>query len=136
MRKVFILAFVAILMGAGVAVAAWPRETVSEPAAGFSSDEMLAQAYARIHTGMPASELSSIGFDITEAERLSRLALMEQYMPKDSAAFDALNPEVKACYVGPGDCNAFIFTPMGAQVLVLVQGGRVSHKFLAGVTVA
>jgi len=136
MRRLFLFAGLAILLGGGVALAAWPHDPVPDSAAGFSGDEVLMAAFARVHTGMPASQLAAVGFDTAKAERLSRLALIEQFMPKDSKEFDALDPAVKACYVGPADCNAFIFTAAGAQALLLVQGGRVSWKTLGGVMVA
>jgi hypothetical protein len=122
------------MLGAGVAVAAWPRATVM--ATGFENDEGLMRAFTRIHTGMPASQLGTVGFDIAKAQHLSKLALMERFMPKDSTAFDALDPAVQTCYVGPADCNAYIFTAMGAQAVLLVDGGRVTWKALTGVNVA
>lgn len=122
------------MLGGGIAVAAWPHDT--PPVSGFSSDEMLTNAFARVKTGMPASQLGTVGFDTAKATRLSKLALMERFMPKDSAGFDALDPAVQACYTEPADCNAFIFTAMGAQAVLLVQGGRVSWANLYGVSVA
>lgn len=134
MRGLILFAGFVIMLGGGIAVAAWPK--AAAPVSGFSSDEMLTNAYARIKPGMPSSQLSTIGFDTAKAERLSKLALMEHFMPKDSAGFDALDPAVQACYTEPSDCNAFIFTAMGAQAVLLVQGGRVSWKNLLGVSVA
>ena len=124
-----------MLLGAGVAVAAWPRSS-DAAVSGFSNDELLTLAYERVHAGMPASQLGAIGFDTAKAQHLSKMALMERFMPKDSFAFDALDPAVQACYVGPGDCNAYIFTAMGAQAVLLVEGGRVAWKDISGVSVA
>jgi hypothetical protein len=126
MRTLIIFAGFVMLLGAGVAAAA----------SGFSNDELLTRAYARVRTGMPVSQLGAIGFDTAKAQRLSKLALMERYMPKDSFAFDDLDPVVQDCYAGPGDCNAYIFTAMGAQAVLLVEGGRVAWKDLSGVSVA
>jgi hypothetical protein len=135
MRGLLLFAGFIMMLGAGIAVAAWPHAEAVAPS-GFSSDELLANAYARVKTGMPASQLGTVGFDTAKAERLSKLALMEHFMPKDSAGFDALDPPVQACYTEPADCNAFIFTAMGAQAVLLVQGGRVSWKTLSGVSIA
>jgi len=135
LRTLVIFAGFVMLLGAGVAVAAWPRNS-DAAASGFSNDELLTRAYERVRTGMPASQLGTIGFDTAKAQRLSKLALMERFMPKDSAGFDALDPAVQDCYVGPGDCNAYIFTAMGAQAVLLVEGGRVAWKKISGVSVA
>src|ERR1700722_985263 len=102
LRTLVIFAGFVMLLGAGVAVAAWPHG--APVASGFSTDEMLTRAYEHVRTGMPASQLGTIGFDTANTERLSKMALMERFMPKDSFAFDALDPAVQACYVGPADC--------------------------------
>jgi len=124
-----------MLLSAGVAVAAWPHDSPLATS-GFDSDEVLTRAYERVRTGMPASQLGTIGFDTAKAQRLSKLALMERFMPKDSMGFDALDPAVQDCYVGAADCNAYIFAAMGAQAVLLVEGGRVAWKNLSGVSVA
>ena len=66
---------------------------------------------------------------------LEKLALMENYMPKDTAAFDALDPAVRGCYLGP-DCNAYIFTATGTQALFLVENGKVAWKSITDLVVA
>ena len=113
----------------------WPPGRAAG-ASGFDNDDKLLRAYQRIEPGMPASQLTLMGFDTGKAERLSKLALMENFMPKDSSAFDALDPAVQDCYTGREDCNAFIFVAMGAQAVLLVNGGRVTWKSISGVTVA
>src|ERR1700760_1446826 len=83
LRTLGIFAGFVVMLGAGVAVAAWPHTQVaSQP--GFGSDETLVNAYARVPEGMPASRLAAAGFDTAKAKRLSALALMEAFMPKDS----------------------------------------------------
>ena len=134
MRGLILFAVLVVLLGAGVAVAAWPHP--KPVASGFDSDEKLVNAYAHVQTGMPASKLNTVGFDTAKAERLSKLALMERYMPKDSVGFDALDPAVQDCYVGPGDCAAFIFTAVGAQAVLLVESGRVAWKSIGSIAVA
>ena len=136
MRGLILFAGFVMMLGAGrrgVAIAAWPNQAA---VSGFSSDELLTRAYARVQAGMPASQLATIGFDTAKAERLTKLALMERFMPKDSLAFDALDPAVQDCYLGSADCNAYVFTAMGAEAVLLIKGGRVTWKDLTGVSVA
>jgi len=135
LRTLAFFAFFVAMLGAGVAVAAWPKTTPATES-GFSDDEQLMHAYARLQTGLPVSQLGAAGFDIGKAQRMSKLALMERFMPKDSTAFDALDPAVQDCYIGPDDCTAYIFAAMGAQAVLLVEGGRVAWKSMAGLTVA
>ena len=87
---------------------------------------------------MPASKLAGLGFDPARARRLSALALMERYMPKDSFAFDAMDPVVQSCFQGHSDCSAYIF-PVArsrAEAVLLVEGGRVAWKSVSGVHLA
>ena len=135
MRSLSFAAGFVMLLGAGFTVASWPHKT---PVAStvLSNDEILTRAYERVHTGMPVSQLGKIGLDTSQAERLSKLALVERFMPKDSVAFDALDPAVQACYAGPGACDAYIFTATGARAVLLVEDGRVAWKDITDVTVA
>ena len=84
------VSFVVLLgAGAGLTVAAWPHaqsETV------MGSDEKLEKALARVSPGMPVSQLATAGLDVAQARRLSALALMEAFLPKDSADFVSLDP--------------------------------------------
>ncbi len=122
-----------MMFGGGLALNSWQHPAA--PAGGVSNDEALTRAYERVHTGMPVSQLSKIGLDTAKAQRLSKLALMENFMPKDSAAFDALDPAVQGCYLGP-DCNAYIFTATGTQALLLVESGKVAWKTISDMVVA
>lgn len=122
-----------IVIGATVAIAAWPRANAAGE--GFASDGQLMLAYARVHEGMSASRLAGLGFDPARARRLSALALMERFMPKDLFAFDAMDPAVQACFQGGSDCSAYIF-PVArsrAQAVLLIEGGRVAWKSVSGV---
>ena len=122
-----------LVIGATVAIAAWPRADAAGE--GFASDGQLMLAYARVHEGMPASRLAGLGFDPARARRLSALALMERYMPKDSFAFDAMDPAVQSCFQGRSDCSAYVF-PVArsqAQAVLLIEGGRVAWKSVSGV---
>jgi hypothetical protein len=134
MRIFSLLAVLAVLVGAGVAFAGWPHASAAVSAAG--NDDRLMHAYAQVRTGMPFSQLGALGLDTAKAERISKLALMERFMPKDSTAFDALDPAVKDCYLGPGDCAAYIFDGYGNQAILLVQAGRVTWKKVFGVSTA
>jgi hypothetical protein len=122
-----------MVLGAGIAMA-WPRAGAA--ASGFSNDEWTLRAYAQVRTGMPFSQLGALGLDTAKAERLSKLALMERFMPKDSAAFDALDPAVRNCYLGSDDCTAYIFDVYTEQMVLLVQGGRVTWKMMSHTRVA
>jgi hypothetical protein len=132
----FFILFV-ITLGAGIAVAAWPHGGTTS-ADGFASEQQLLMAYARVRDGMPASRLEAAGFDTSRAQRLSALALMERFMPKDSFAFDGLDPAVQGCFEGGDGCAAYIFhvAEGPAQALLLVEGGRVAWKMLSGVDMA
>jgi hypothetical protein len=126
-----------ITLGAGIAVAAWPHggATASD---GVASEQQLLRAYARVRDGMPASRLEVAGFDTARVQRLSALALMERFMPKDSFAFDSQDPAVQRCFEGSDGCAAYIFhvAEGPAQALLLVEGGRVAWKTLSGVDMA
>jgi hypothetical protein len=130
MRKVFSSLAGAVFVGGGLCLAGIHHTT----AASGSSDDRLEHDYAQVWTGMPISQLGAVGFEPAKAESLSRAALVEQFMPKDRIAFDALAPAVKNCYVGPDDCTAYIFSTYTHQALLLVQGGRVTWKMMADFT--
>ena len=133
LKTVCIFIGLVMVLGAGIAMA-WPRADAA--ASGFNNDEWTLRAYAQVHTGMPFSQLGALGLDTAKAERLSKLALMERFMPKDSTAFDALDPAVRNCYLGPGDCTAYIFDVYTEQAVLLVQGGRVTWKMMSTSMVA
>jgi len=132
MRIFSVLAVLAVLVGASLGFAGWPHASA---AARDSNDDRLMRAYALVKPGMPVSQLGSLGLDTARAQRLSKLALMERYMPKDGVAFDALNPAVKNCYMGPEDCTGYFFEGYANQAVLLVQGGLVTWKSVFGVSV-
>ena len=131
MRKVFSTLVGAVFVGSGLSLAGIHHTT---GASGSSDDDRLVHDYAQVWAGMPISRLGAVGFDAAKAERLSRAALVEQFMPKDRIAFDALAPAVKNCYAGPDNCTAYIFSTYSHQALLLVQGGRVTWKMMADST--
>src|ERR1700722_753782 len=71
----------------------WQASLVSASSRFASLDQMRA-AFARVVPGMPAAELTRLGFDRSRpgAATLSYLAAMEFFMPKNSRAFDRLDP--------------------------------------------
>jgi hypothetical protein len=107
------------------------------------------------------SDLSSLGFDAQHTPNvavLSYLEIVERFMPNSSMAFDKLDPAVQDCILARSSCQGYVFkidhhefqrsgslfldvfgfehttteTGWTAQVLVLVQDGRVTHKLLSG----
>ena len=107
------------------------------------------------------SDLADLGFDAQHTPNvavLSYLEIVERFMPNSSMAFDKLDPAVQDCIMARSACQGYVFkvehrefqrsgslfldifgfehttTESGwtAQVLVLVQDGRVTHKLLSG----
>ncbi|HWY61485.1 MAG TPA: hypothetical protein VNW15_06265 [Rhizomicrobium sp.] len=133
MLRIFsVLAVLAVLVGVSLGFAGWPHASA---AASRPNDDRMMRAYALVKAGMPVSQLGVLGLDTAKAEKLSKLALIERYMPKDSTAFDALNPAVKNCYLGPDDCTAYFFEGYANQAVLLVQGGVVTWKDVFDVSV-
>jgi len=108
-------------------VAGWANSSPA-PVLNTGNGDQAMQAYTRIRPGMPVSQIGALGFDIAAAERLPKSVLMARFMPTDAAGFDALDPAVKHCYRGSGDCTAYLFHASTGLVLVLVQDGRVAWK--------
>lgn len=107
------------------------------------------------------SDMSGLGFDARTTPNvsiLSYLDIVERFMPNNSIAFDKLDPAVQDCIMARSGCEGYVFkiehhdfqrtgslfldlfgfvhttreTGWTAQVLVLVQGGHVTHKLLSG----
>jgi hypothetical protein len=120
--------------------------------------EALKVAYARVTPGAtPVPELVQLGFDTSRGgvQRFSYLGLMERYAPRDSAAFDKLDPAAQKCLGAPDGCSAYLFrlarahgsearaafgfvnaaeaAPGTVEVLFLVDDGRVVYKTMRGV---
>jgi hypothetical protein len=91
----------------------------------LDDDEKLFQA---IRIGAPLSSLSPLGFDVAKAERLPKASLIKQYMPKNTAAFNSLQPAVQRCYRGTQSCTALIFDTFTGRVIFLIQDGQVTWK--------
>jgi hypothetical protein len=117
----------AVLLAVGLGFASSPHGKAAVPKVGH--DDQMMRAYAEIWSGMPISQIDALGFNIAAAERLPKSVLMARFMPSDAAEFNALDPAIKDCYRGPGDCTAYIFDVYTGFVLVLVQDGRVTWKW-------
>lgn len=126
MFKAFLILASAVVLATGLSFAFSPQRSAA--ALGDSDEDRLMHAYAQVQIGMPISRLAALGFDAAKAERLSRMTLMERFMPKDPTVFDALDPAVKNCYRGSDDCTAYIFGDYSEATLFLIQDGRVTWK--------
>ena len=119
----------------------------------------LKAAYAHVAPGATAMpELARLGFDTGRGgvQRVSYLGLMERFAPRDSAAFDDLDPAARECLATPEGCSAYLFrlarargsearaafgfvnaaeaaAPGTVEVLFLVDDGRVVYKTMRGV---
>lgn len=128
----------------------------------FDSYSSVRQAFDKIalkHSSV--TDLSTLGFDAVHTPNvavLSYLEIVERFMPNSSMAFDKLDPAVQDCIMARSSCQGYVFkvehrefqrsgslfldlfgfehttteTGWTAQVLVLVQDGRVTHKLLSG----
>jgi len=128
----------------------------------FRSYSAVQVAYQTIAPGQTrVSDLSQMGFDAAESpnvEIISYLGVIERFMPRDSIKFDQLDPAVQSCIEARESCSAYIFKPeriheertgnwfldvlgferetvsygWSADVLLLVQNGRVVYKVMDG----
>jgi len=128
----------------------------------FKNYADVVMAYSNIVPGQTReADLAKLGFDATvqpNAESISYLGVIERFMPRDSIKFDRLAKPVKACIEAQERCSAFVFRPsrleqqrtgsifldlMGferttidrgwaAEVVLLMQDGRVAYKVMSG----
>jgi hypothetical protein len=125
----------------------WQASLVSA-SGNFASLAQMRAAFARVVPGMPAAELAQLGFDRSRpsAATLSYLAAMEFFMPKNSLAFDRLDPAILSCFSAADRCIAYVFfagrwesgglldlaadaAPQSrARIVFLVKSGRVAYK--------
>jgi hypothetical protein len=119
-------------------------------------------AYANIVPGQTReAELSRLGFDAAvqpNTEMISYLGVIERFMPRDSIKFDHLASPVRACIEAQERCSAYVFRPSrleqqrtgsvfldilgferttidhgwAAEVVLLMQDGRVAYKVMSG----
>ena len=126
MRRMLPVFAGAILFAVGAGFASSPERSAAVSNSGNGDQQT--QAYAQIRLGMPISQLETLGFNVAVAERLTKSVLMARFMPTDAAKFNELDPAVKNCYRGSGDCTAYIFDVYTSLVVVLVQDGRITWK--------
>ncbi|MBS0274386.1 MAG: hypothetical protein JSR55_08290 [Proteobacteria bacterium] len=128
----------------------------------FRSYKQVSIAYDHIMPGFTrVSDLNDIGFDTTSSpnvEALSYLGIVERFMPRDSVKFDKLDPSVRSCIDARDHCTALVFRPerlhrehagnwfldvlgfkrtavnygWSAEVVLLIQDGRVAYKAMSG----
>jgi hypothetical protein len=139
-----------------------PRRTDLSEDQNFQTYNQVQAAYASIVPGETREpELAKLGFNAQaepNAEVISYLGVIERFMPRDSIRFDHLASPVKACIEAQERCSAYVFRPsrleqqrtgsifldlMGferttvdrgwaAEVVVLMQDGRVAYKVMSG----
>jgi hypothetical protein len=139
-----------------------PRHSDAVQQETFLSYNDVAVAYANIVPGKTReAELAKLGFDANvepNAETISYLGVIERFMPRDSIRFDHLASPVRNCIQAQERCSAYVFHPsrlqqerMGsvfldllgferttldhgwaAEVVLLVQDGRVAYKVMSG----
>jgi hypothetical protein len=128
----------------------------------FRSYDAVQAAYESIRPGLTReSDLGKLGFDAggsPNVEILSYLGVIERFMPRDSIKFDELDPSVKSCIEARDSCSAYVFKPerldeerdgnwfldvlgferttvnsgWSAEVVLLIQDGRVAYKIMSG----
>jgi hypothetical protein len=128
----------------------------------FRSYAAVQTAYQTIAPGATrVTDLGQMGFDAAESpnvEVISYLGVIERFMPRDSIKFDQLDPAVQGCIESRESCSAYIFKPeriheertgnwfldilgferetvsygWSAEVMLLVQNGRVVYKVMDG----
>jgi len=160
-RLGIILAVALTLVGCG-GVELLPHRTDLSEDQSFKNYADVVLAYSNIVPGQTKeSDLAKIGFDAAvqpNAETISYLGVIERFMPRDSIKFDRLAKPVKACIESQERCSAYVFHPsrleqqrtgsifldlMGferttidrgwaAEVVLLMQDGRVAYKVMSG----
>jgi hypothetical protein len=139
-----------------------PRRSTLAQDQTFKSYRDVVAAYSNIAPGHTRTdELARLGFDVAaqpNAEKLSYLGVIERFMPRQSARFDRLSASVQTCITAQQRCSAYVFQPsqlkkertgslffdlLGfdhttidsgwtAEVVLLMQDGRVTYKAMSG----
>jgi hypothetical protein len=134
-----------------VAAALWPWDDVIGFER-FASASLLRGTSALVEPGHTTqAQLADMGFDPGRltARSLSGLGVQEYFMPRTSAAYDKLDPAIRACFDVPDRCTALVF-PLGPaiekggfmaanaapenprQIIFLLKSGRVAYKAING----
>jgi len=132
MRVYGFIAAIVILLGAAAGLLA--RTGAGEPT--VQPYQVTARAYDQLEVGITAAAiLPDLGFDLSRADRLSYLAMIEQFMPENSTGFDKLDPAVQDCLTARDRCTGYVFKIAGnpnARAVVVIQSGRVAYKSVTG----
>jgi len=132
MRVYGFIAAIVILLGAAAGLLA--RSGADEPT--VQPYQVTARAYDRLEAGITAvAQLPDMGFDLSRADRLSYLAMIEQFMPENSTGFDRLDPAVQDCLTTRDRCAGYVFKIAGnpnARAVVVIQSGKVAYKSVTG----
>ncbi len=156
-----VMAITLSLVGCG-GLSLLPRRTDLSEDQNFQTYNQVQAAYASIVPGETREgDLSKIGFNAAiqpNAEVISYLGVIERFMPRDSIRFDHLALPVKACIEAQERCSAYVFRPSrlvqqrtgsifldllgferttidhgwAAEVVLLMQDGRVAYKVMSG----
>src|SRR6202012_5634923 len=159
-RIVASLAVTLVLVGCG-GLGLLPHQTDNQNTK-FHSYKQVSTAYDHIMPGVTRiSDLTDIGFDAwttPNVEMLSYLGIIERFIPRASIKYEALNPAVRSCIDARDHCTALVFRPerlhqertgnwfldvlgferttvsygWSAEVVLLVQDGRVAYKGISG----
>ena len=132
MRIFAFIAAIVILLGAAAGLLA--RTGADEPT--VQPYQVTARAYDQLEAGVTAAAiLPDLGFDLSRADRLSYLAMIEQFMPENSTGFDRLDPAVQDCLTARDRCTGYVFKIAGnpnARAVVVIQSGHVVYKSVTG----
>jgi hypothetical protein len=161
-KLVVVLGVTLTLVGCGSGFGLLPHRSDLANDQNFTTYDQVQAAYANIVPGQTReAELSKLGFDATvepNAEMISYLGVIERFMPRDSIKFDLLAKPVRSCIEAQERCSAYVFRPsrleqnrtgsifldlMGferttidhgwaAEVVLLMQDGRVAYKVMSG----
>jgi hypothetical protein len=156
-----VVAITLSLVGCG-GLSLLPRRTDLSEDQNFQTYNQVQAAYASIVPGETREpDLAKLGFNAQiqpNAEVISYLGVIERFMPRDSIRYDHLATPVKACIEAQERCSAYVFRPsrleqqrtgsifldlMGferttidhgwaAEVVLLMQDGRVAYKVMSG----
>jgi len=159
--KIFVSSiFMLSLVGCG-GLGLLPHESKASSAS-FQTYEQVQAAYTDVQPGgTRLTELPKLGFDTAttpNVEILSYLGVIERFMPRNTMSYDRLAPQVQACIEAQDRCSAFVFHPQhvesrrtgsffldilgferttvdtgwSAEVVLLMQDGRVAYKLMSG----
>jgi len=160
-RIVISMTFMLSLVGCG-GLGLLPHESSVSGSQTFATYDQVTIAYTNIVPGETRiSDLQKLGFDTAvtpNVEILSYLGVIERFMPRNSISFDHLAQPVQACIEAQERCSAFVFHPdhiqsnrtgnivldilgferttvstgWSAEVVLLMQDGRVAYKLMSG----